>query len=276
MSNNFRLPIKVFKVCFSVLAFCIILEGCGNTSKESNATGDKTMKITIATAANMQFAMKELTQAFTDTSGIECDIVIGSSGNLTAQISEGAPYDVFVAANMKYPNTLYDKGMAEKPPAIYASGRLVLWTIMDDRSPTLGELTTDRIKHIAIANPKLAPYGAAAIEVLQHHNLLEKIRPKLVYGESIAQTNQFITSASAEVGFTAMSVVLSPQMKDKGKWTALAPDTYAPIDQGAIIIKKENSDQKRNSSNGPGQFFEFLFSSKAKEILKDFGYLVYE
>ena len=108
--------------------------------------------------------------------------------------------------------------------------------------------------------------------------MLEKVRHKLVYGESIAQMNQFITSGSAETGFTALSVVLSPQMKGKGWWTLLDPETYSPIDQGVIIIKQEKNDNSNNNSDksAPRQFYDFLFSSKAKEILKDFGYLVYE
>lgn len=238
----------------------------------------KSEKITVAAAANMQFAMKELVQEFSSSTGIACDMVIGSSGNLTAQISKGAPYDVFVAANMKYPNTLFEKGLAEEPPVIYASGRLVLWTIMGDVNPSLKELTTDRIKHIAIANPKLAPYGTAAIQVLQHHNLLEKVRHKLVYGESIAQTNQFITSGSAEIGFTALSVVLSPQMKGKGRWTEMDRKIYSPIDQGVIVIKPKDhrSTGLTDEISGPQQFQNFLFTDKAKEILKKIGYWVNE
>lgn len=268
--NAFILPSKFYKVCLSLFICILIISGCNNSTNDSESSNFIPEKITIATAANMQFVMKELTQAFTDTSGIDCEIVVGSSGNLTAQISEGAPYNVFVAADMKYPNLLYEKGLAKAPPINFASGNLVLWSVMDNVNPSLDNLTTDQIKHIAIANPKLAPYGTAAIQVLQHHDLLDKVRHKLVYGESIAQTNQFITSGSAEVGFTAMSVVLSPKMKDEGQWKELDPKTYSPIDQGVIIIKHKNTSNLINI--GPQKFYEFLLSEKAKKILKHFGY----
>ncbi len=261
-----------------LILLCLILVGCGNSTDSSESSASKPEKITIATAANMQFAMNELTQEFSKSSGVQCDVVIGSSGNLTAQIKEGAPYDIFVAANMKYPNDLFNSGMSEAPPAIYATGRLVLWTMIHDINPSLDELTTSKIQHIALANPKLAPYGSGAIQVLQHHKLLEKVRHKLVYGESIAQTNQFITSRSAETGFTALSVVLSPQMKGKGRWTEMDQKTYTPIEQGVIIIKHENFKNSSNHSrnSGPQQFLNFLFSAKAQKILKYFGYLVHE
>lgn len=269
---------QLFQTFFYFILFCLILTGCGHKKDDASIPAAKPGKITIATAANMQFAMKELTKEFTKRSGILCELAIGSSGNLTAQIKEGAPYDIFVAANMKYPIDIFNSGMSEAPPAIYATGRLVLWTMIDDVNPSLDELTSSKIQHIAISNPKIAPYGSGAIQVLQHHNLLEKIQQKLVYGESIAQTNQFITSGSAEAGFTALSVVLSPQMKGKGRWILLDPKTYTPIDQGVIIIKhkNKNNNTNENGKSASKQFFDFLFSNKAREILKYFGYLVYE
>ena len=125
------------------------------------------------------------------------------------------------------------------------------------------------VKHIAIANPVTAPYGTAAIEVLNHHHVYEDVKSKLVYGESISQTNQFIVSKSAEVGFTAKSVVLSPEMKGKGNWTDIDEADYTPIAQGAVVLKH------RGSHDGDAQkFYNFLFSPKAKDILENFGYSV--
>ncbi len=230
-----------------------------------------TDELTIATAANMQFAMKALVKEFTQKTNIECELVISSSGKLTAQIIEGAPYDVFVAANMKYPEAVYKKGFAANPPKVYAQGNLVLWSTSDSVTVSLSALTVANIKHIALANPKTAPYGVAALEVINHNQLFDSIKDKLVYGESIAQTNQFITSQSAQIGFTSMSTVLSPQMINKGKWIELDNSIYSPIEQGAVIIKHNGKDGA-NAQN----FYNFLFSKEAQRVLKEYGYSVNE
>lgn len=225
--------------------------------------------ITIAVAANMQFAMKTLTRNFTEETGIQCNLVISSSGKLTAQIKAGAPYDLFVSADMKYPETLFKSGFALEKPKIYAYGKLVLWTMDKSIKPSLSVLNSGKIKHIACANPKTAPYGVATIQILKHNNLYNSLEHKLVYGESISQTNQFITSKSAQIGFTAKSVVLSPEMKGKGSWIEMNPSSYSPIAQGVIIVKQKNTEEA-----GARKFYNFLFSTKAKNILKSYGYLV--
>lgn len=235
---------------------------CNNTKQE---------KLRVATAANMQFAMKALSEAFTEQTGIDCDLVISSSGKLTAQIKEGAPYDIFVAANLKYPQAIYEHGLAQDSPKVYAYGKLVLWTMRADISPTLSELSEAKIRHIALANPKTAPYGEAALNVLKHYGLLDSLQHKLVYGESIAQTNQFISSQAADVGFTAMSVVQSPHMQGRGHWLALDEAAYTSIEQGVVLIKRAAQD-----SIAAQQFYNFLFSEEARQILKDFGYSIDE
>ncbi|MBS9461668.1 molybdate ABC transporter substrate-binding protein [Flagellimonas sp. 389] len=227
--------------------------------------------MTIATAANMRYAIEDLVKAFTKETGIQCDLVISSSGTLTAQIKEGAPYDVFISADTKYPNDIFKSGLAKNPPKIYAYGKLVLWTMTENIVPSISILNDDSIDHIAIANPKIAPYGKAAISVLNHYKLLDKIEGKLVYGESISQTNQFILSASAELGFTSLSVVLAPELKEKGTWIELENHLYKPIAQSVVQIAHE-----KVNANSSKKFYDFLFSKKAKEILKNFGYSVDE
>lgn len=224
-------------------------------------------KLNIAVAANMQFAMKDLTETFTSKTGIQCDLMISSSGKLTALIREHAPYDVFVAADMKYPNELYNNGFTTKKPEVYAYGKLVIWSMIDGLTSSIEMLTSEQIKHIALANPKMAPYGVATIEVLEHYNLYDSIKDKLVYGESISQTNQFIISKSAEVGFTAKSVVLSDKMKGKGSWIAIDEADYSPIAQGVVIIKNDKAEQQDAE-----RFYEFLFSQEARNILESYGY----
>ena len=247
----------------SFFAFTIILfviSQCGSFSQKQD------QKITIATAANMQFAMNKLSDEFNRKTGISCELVISSSGKLTAQIKEGAPYDLFVSADLKYPNEVYQAGMADSTPVTYAYGKLVLFT-STDRIPSIEGLKDKEVKHIALANPKTAPYGIAAREVLEHFNIYDQIKEKLVFGESISQTNQFIISGSAEVGFTSLSTVLSPKMKKKGQWILIPDIAYSPISQALVILKSNDSGIKWSK-----QFVDFLFSPEGQKILTDFGY----
>ncbi len=227
---------------------------------------EKSEKLNIAVAANMQFAIKELAKKFTDQTTIECDLIISSSGKLTAQIIEGAPFDVFVSADMKYPMALYNNALTESQPRIYAYGKLVLWSMVESISSSINLLEKKEINHIALANPKTAPYGSATIEVLKHFDIYDEIKNKLVFGESVAQVNQFVISRAAEIGFTAKSVLLSSELKDKGNWIDLDATTYSPIEQGVVILKNTTHPKEAK------QFYDFLFSKEGKEILKDFGY----
>jgi molybdate transport system substrate-binding protein len=219
----------------------------------------------------MQFAMEALTRTFTAKTGITCALTVSASGKLTAQIREGAPYDVFMAADMKYPEEVYKAGLALKAPEAYARGRLVLWSAKAGVAPSLEGLTDEAIRHIALANPRTAPYGVAAEEALKRKGLYEALKHKLVYGESIAQTTQFISTEAAEAGFTAMSVVLSEQMQGQGKWVEIDPALYAPIDQGIVVIRREGVNRAAAE-----MFYAFMFSAEAKAILKQFGYEVNE
>ena len=224
--------------------------------------------LTIATAANMQFAMEAIVQEFTKMTAIKCETIIASSGKHTAQIKEGAPFDVFVSANMKYPDELYKSELTTDAPVIYAYGKLVAWSLID-RVEIRSELFLDKkIKHVALANPKIAPYGAAAVETLQKAGIFEKVENKLVYGESIAQVNQFVVSRAAEIGFTAKSVVLSPAIKGKGVWKEIDEENYSPIAQGIVILKKSEKIKEANA------FMDFLFSETGKTILEKYGYEV--
>jgi molybdate transport system substrate-binding protein len=228
-------------------------------------------KVVVATAANVQFVMRELQKTFEQETGTKLDIVVSSSGKLTTQIQEGAPFDVFVSADTRYPQEIFANGGADNPPKIYARGTLVLWTRDSTVAPTLTMLTQADVKKIALANPETAPYGKAAVQVLQKAGLLEEINSKLVYGESIAQTTQYIATGAADIGFTALSVVLSPEMKGKGSWVLLDSASYEPIDQAAIVLKHSETSPKRGKSQ---QFYDFLYSEKARAIFRQNGYSV--
>ncbi len=247
---------------FSFLLLAFSFASCTLTQKPG---------LRIAAAANMQFALHEITETFTAATGIPCQLILSSSGKLSAQIAQGAPFDIFLSANLAYPRQLFESGHTTQPPSTYAFGKLVLWSLTDSIEPAIELLDRAAVKYIALANPKTAPYGRAAVEALRHFDMLERVESRLVYAESIAQANQFITSRAATVGFTAKSVVLSPALKAKGRWLEVDPEAYAPIEQGVVILKN-----KKEQYQAAQQFYNFLFSGQNKEILNTFGYSVPE
>lgn len=235
----------------------------------SSCVQQPTDKLTIAAAANMQYAIEELTRVFSEETGILCEVVISSSGKLTAQVVGGAPFDALLSADMKYPKLLFQKGLTIDEPVIYAYGNLVLWTLKEGIDPVIDSLSQDRVTHIAMGNIKTAPYGISAMQAIKNSGNLENIRDKLVFGESISQTNQFIISKVADIGFTSKSVVLSPGMKDRGTWKPVDRKLYEPIAQGIVILNSRDQFQREAM-----QFRDFLLSVKGKEILYKFGYEV--
>lgn len=242
------------------LLFLFSLYACGERQPQT---------LLVAAAANVQFAMDTLSAEFHRETGIPCEIIPGSSGKLTAQIREGAPFEVFISADMTYPQELFENGLTTAPPEVYAFGKIVLWTLRNDLELSPAGLTRPGVHHIALANPETAPYGAAAIEALQHFGIFEQTKSRLVFGESISQTNQFIISKTADAGFTAKSVVLSPEMKNRGYWAEIDPEAYRPIAQGAVLIV-----QQGGVSSEARAFYRFLFSEKARRILQAYGYEV--
>ncbi len=225
--------------------------------------------LTVAVAANVQYTFEELKTAFEKKTGISVKAVIGSSGKFTAQIENGAPFDVFLSADMDYPITLYKEGLTVNAPKIYAYGALVIWTMTDvDLSGGIEVLADANVKKIAIASPKTAPYGRQAVNALKHYDLYAQVGKKLVYGESIAQANQFITTKAADVGITAKSVVLAPQLKDKGQWIDVPKESYEPIAQGVVILKHA----ERGKMDEANKLVDFISSGKAGEIFKKYGY----
>ena len=222
-------------------------------------------QIKVAVAANAQFAMKELAKNYEKETGNKVELIISSSGKLTTQIKEGAPFDIFLSADTDYPEILFKDGFGAEQPKIYAYGSIVLWTCKNYKFSNVEFLNKTDIKSLAIANPKIAPYGEAAIDVLKHYKIYDKISSKLVYGESISQVNQYINSQVADFGFTAKSVVLSPEMQGKGSWIEISPKAYKPIAQSAILLKTNNKLAKN--------FYTYLYSPKAQKVFKKYGYL---
>src|SRR5665213_3535065 len=172
------LPMKIIRprVYLLMLFFFIFFSACNNEQNKNKQAEKEKPTLNIAVAANMRFAMQEISKAFTNKTGIVCNLVISSSGKLMAQIKEGAPYDLFISADMKYPNELFKAGFASAQPKIYAYGKLVMWSMINGLKPSFDMLKNSKIIHIAIADPKTAPYGEAATEALKHYGIYESIK----------------------------------------------------------------------------------------------------
>lgn len=225
--------------------------------------------LTVAAAANLQSAVKEIAEKFEKQSGMHVALVFGSSGNLTTQIENGAPYDVFLSADMSYPERLAGEGLGTRESLRrYAVGKLVLWVKKDSRIDLerLGEraLLDPAVHKIAIANPAHAPYGAAAVAYLKTAKLRDQVNDKLVLGEDVTQTAQFVISGNAQVGIIPLSLALAPKMMESGSYYALK---NAPmVEQGAIVLSKAAD------KTAAGKFLEFMRSPDATAILQRYGY----
>ena len=229
-------------------------------------------EINIAVAANVSYAIQELQTEFAklhpDT---DVRVTLGSSGKLTAQINNGAPYGLFMSANMNYPQALYDSHIAVTKPVVYAQGALALFSVRKpDFTQGMGLLKEKNIVKIAIANPKTAPYGKASIEAMKKAGLYDAVHSKLVYAESISQTVTYAMTAT-EVGIIAKSSLYSKQMssyKEGVDWVSVNPKLYTAINQGIVLLKYGQKNQSYKD------FYDFILSEKAKVILRKYGYII--
>lgn len=232
--------------------------------------GANAQDIRVAAAADLKFALDELTAQYEKQAGKKVDVSYGSSGNFLAQIQNGAPFDVFFSADIDYPQKLEAAGLAE-PGTLYqyAVGRIVIW--MPDRARVdlskLGwkALLQPSVEKIAIANPEHAPYGRAAVAALRNAGIYEQVRGKLVYGENIAQAAQFVESGNAQAGMIALSLALSPPMKDGKRWEIPA-NMHPPIEQAAVILKNAKDRE------GARAFLAFIQSDAGRNILESYGF----
>jgi molybdate transport system substrate-binding protein len=223
----------------------------------------------VAAAANLQSIIEVLQKDFKQKTGIDIDPIVGSSGKLVAQIKNGAPFDVFLSADMSFPESLYKESFSAKAPVVYAYGSLIICSSQDIGFENWERtLLTERIKKVAIANPSVAPYGLAAEELLRKNGILENIKSKTVYGESISQVNTYITTGVVDIGFTTQALVKDPANKTKLYWKVLDPKSYAPIQQGMVILK--------HAENNPDatKFYQYILSADAKRIFEKYGYRI--
>jgi len=229
-------------------------------------------EITVAAAADLQFAMQEVGTRFQQESGKTVKLIYGSSGNFAQQLQNGAPFDMFFSANLDYPRQLEAAGLTE-PGTFrqYAIGKIVLWAPNDsklDLSSGLKALLDPSIKKIAIANPQHAPYGKAAVAAMQKESIYDQVKDKFVLGENISQTASFVASGSADVGIIALSLALSPNMKDKGRYAEVPAGDYPAIEQACVIMRSsKNKDIAQ-------QFLKFIQSPPIRALFTKYGFAI--
>ena len=225
-------------------------------------------EINVFAAANVTYAFDELKAEFAKSNpDTKVTVTLGASGALSTQVKNGAPADVFMAANMKFVQDLYDTKFAVTKPAIYAQGALALFTIRDiDLAKRINAV--EGLKAIAIANPETAPYGKASVEALKKAGIYDKVKKNIVLAKSIGEALSQALSA-ADVGFIAASAMYDKKMteyKEGKNFILIDPALYTPIDQGMVILKHGENNPEAKA------FYDFIRSDRAKEIFRKFGY----
>lgn len=253
-------PKFVMKSFSSILRLAPIVFGLLLASSASMAG-----EIRVAVASNFVGAMKILVSEFESNTEHQVILIPGSTGKHYAQIIHGAPFDLFFAADVKRPELLDIQGLIEPSSrSTYAVGKLVLWSPIEDYVDLQGVVVVEgNFRYLAIANPKLAPYGRAAEEVIRAKGMWEAIQGELVRGENIAQTYQFVSSGNAELGFVAFSQILKSSEAIKGSYWKIPESLYSPIEQQAVLLK--NNEVAR-------AFLAYIKSDEALEIIQSFGY----
>lgn len=232
------------------------------------APAQEQQKILIAAASDLKFALDSIVKSFKKSNNGKIDVTYGSSGKLFEQISGGAPFDIFFSADINYPRLLETKGLTISPIYTYGIGRIVIWSKkINPQREGMNVLLSSSIKKIAIANPAHAPYGKRAQESLQYYRLWDKIKDKLVYGENISQTAQFITTGAADIGIIALSLALSPNMnKESVSYYIIPANSHQPLEQGVVLTKKAKEKSLAK------MFMEYIQSANANAIFKYYGF----
>ena len=232
-------------------------------------------EIAVAAASDLNFAFKEAAAVFERQTGTHVKLSLGSSGNFFSQIQNGAPFDLFFSADIRYPQKLEEAGQVVADSLYrYAIGRLVLWVPNRAGLPSpqdgLKMLTDGAIRTIAVANPKHAPYGRAAVEALQRAGLYESVKGKLVLGENISQAAQFVESGAADAGLIALSLAVAPAMQQAGRYWEIPQALHEPIEQAAVVLKAGTN------RDGALAFLSFLKGQEGRNLLRRYGFVLPE
>jgi molybdate transport system substrate-binding protein len=251
--KNLTLTISIFCAMF-ILASSQLLAG----------------KVSITAASDLQYAMKDIISAYVKKNPDDkISAVYGSSGKAFSQIENGAPYDIFFSADISYPQKLKSSGSAISEPKPYAIGRMTVWVTKSsglDAGKGIGLLSDPKVRKIAMANPEHAPYGRIAREVMEYYNVYNNVKNKIVLGENIQQTAQFVQTGAADVGMIAYSLALAPVLAKEGNYYLVPASAHKPIVQGYVLLKPASGNRTAS------EFERFIGSSEARSIFKRYGF----
>jgi molybdate transport system substrate-binding protein len=222
--------------------------------------------VKIAAASNLRYALEEIKTKYSELHPkVTISLNFGSSGTLFQQISNGADYDIFMAADKIFPDKLKAQGIVSGDVKTYAFGKLVLWSNTLDVSKGLEILSDKSVVRVAIANPELAPYGERSVQCLKYYKLYEKMKDKIVFADNIAQAAQFARTGNAEVAFIAVALAMTPEMK--GTYFVLDTKSYNPVEQAMVLLKG------RQNNAEASKFMNFVLSNECKPVFEKYGYL---
>lgn len=231
-------------------------------------------ELTIAAASDLAFAFKDLIRDFEAQTNDHVKFISGSSGHFYTQIINGAPFDLYFSADISYPKKLIDAGLAVEDSLYhYATGRIVLWVPKGstlDVNKGIPVCLEPAVKKVAIANPKHAPYGRAAVSALEHYQVADRVNDKLVFGENISQAAQFVQSGAADLGIIALSIALAPTVEQQGTYWLIPSEAHPPLEQGAVIVKSAKHSEKAK------KFLTFMKSAPARSVMKRYGFTLPE
>jgi molybdate transport system substrate-binding protein len=253
-------------VAAAAAAALICSSGCGSAARRAPRG-----RVRVAAASDLNAAMPDLVARFGASHDVDVDVSYGSSGTFYAQLLNQAPFDLFFSADVEYPHQLATRGLTlEGGEFQYAVGRLVLWVPRSSSVDVTGlkGLASSRVAHITIANPDHAPYGRAAVAALQSAGVYEAVRPRLVFGENVAQAMQFVQSGAADAGIVALSLALAPAARDAGRYVEIPLDQYPRIDQGGTILKWAADVDAAHALRA------YVLSADGRAVLRQYGFFL--
>lgn len=253
-----------------VLCLTLAAAGCGS-EEDASASGGGENKVRIAAASDLQAAMEDIADAFeAQEPDIDVSTTYGSSGTFFTQLSNGAPFDMYLSADITYADQLVEAGKADEADVFrYAVGRLVLWASNDspiDVEKGLAGLDTPDLQKLSIANPEHAPYGVAAVAAMEKAGVYDAVEDKLVLGENVSQAAEFASSGNAQAGVIALSLALTPELQERGSYTEIPLESYPTIDQGGVVMSDAGDPEAARA------LADFLTSDEGEAILEEYGF----
>lgn len=260
----------------SLLLFLLTIAPCGCAQQpptdQSSTTATRT--VSVAAASDLKFALDEVIKDYKEKHPrTSIKVTYGSSGNFFTQLTQGAPFDLYFSADIEYPRRLFEQGLADKESEfLYGVGQIVVWvrndSPLDVEKLGIGALLDPTARKVAIANPQHAPYGRAAEAALKSLDVYEQVKERLVLGENIAQTAQFVESGAADVGMIALSLAVAPELREKGRYWLVPLDAYPTIEQGGVIMNRAVDCEATAS------FRDFVAGPRGREILAHYGFIL--